>query len=411
MAVATQQTQPTGAWERQDLLNGCQAVAQGVRLADVDVIAAYPIRPYTEVMDALSKIIADGQLDAEYIIADSEHSQFEIVKHAASVGARSFAGSSGTGWMYGMEALVVTATDRLPPLFLVGNRALDDPGAFGVEHNDAMAVRDMGWLLCWATTAQEALEHVLIGYRVAEDKRVLMPMALAMDGAFLTHSQHMVQVPSTRGGQAVPPSLRSRQARVAPGQSDLDRAAGERGLGHGAAPPELGSGAPRQAGHRRGLPGVQQDLRRAVLESVLHRVHDRRRRDRAASASAPWRCRRGRRCAACATRARRSATSGLRWFRPFPSTELRELLGKFKGVGIIDRDCAHGSPDCGGILFHDMRSCLYPLTKRPVMTNFIGGLGGRDISIDDCIKMFDMTKHAADKGMEDVAVTWIGLRE
>ncbi len=184
-------------YEREDLLTGCQAVAQAVRLADVDVIAAYPIRPYTEVMDALSKIIADGQLDAEYIIADSEHSQFEIVKHASSVNARAFAGSSGTGWCYGFEALVVTATDRLPVLFLVGNRALDDPGAFGVEHNDAMAVRDMGWLLCWVTTPQEALEHVLIGYRIAEDKRVRMPMALAMDGAFLTHSQHMVKIPTT----------------------------------------------------------------------------------------------------------------------------------------------------------------------------------------------------------------------
>ena len=183
-------------WEREELLNGCQAVSHGVRLADVDVIAAYPMRPYTEVMDVLSKMIADGQLDAEYIIADSEHSQFEIVKHASSVGARAFAGSSGTGWMYGFEALVVTATDRLPPLFLVGNRALDDPGAFGVEHNDAMSIRDMGWLICWASTAQEALEHVLIGYRIAEDKRVRMPMALAMDGAFLTHSQHMLQVPS-----------------------------------------------------------------------------------------------------------------------------------------------------------------------------------------------------------------------
>ena len=102
-----------------------QAVAQGVRLADVDVIAAYSIRPYTEVMDAISKLIADGAFDAEYIIADSEHSQFEIVKHASSVNARAFGGSSGTGWMYGFEALVVTATDRLPPLFLVGNRALD----------------------------------------------------------------------------------------------------------------------------------------------------------------------------------------------------------------------------------------------------------------------------------------------
>ena len=183
-------------FEREELLTGCQAVSQAVRLADVDVIAAYPIRPYTEVMDQISKIIADGQLDAEYIVADSEHSQFEIVKHASAVGARAFAGSSGTGWCYGFEALVVTATDRLPVLFLVGNRALDDPGAFGVEHNDALAVRDMGWLLCWVSTAQEALEHVLIGYRIAEDAKVRMPMALAMDGAFLTHSQHIVKIPS-----------------------------------------------------------------------------------------------------------------------------------------------------------------------------------------------------------------------
>src|SRR5206468_624419 len=187
----------TPMYEREELLNGCQAVAQAVRLADVDVIAAYPIRPYTEVMDALSKIIADGELDSEYIIADSEHGQFEIVKHASAVGARSFAGSSGTGWCYGFEALVVTASDRLPVLFLVGNRALDDPGAFGVEHNDALAVRDMGWLICWVSTAQEALEHVLLGYRIAEDARVRMPMALAMDGAFLTHSQHVVKMPST----------------------------------------------------------------------------------------------------------------------------------------------------------------------------------------------------------------------
>src|SRR6059036_1400339 len=202
MAIA----QEPQVWEREELLTGCQAVSQAVRLADVDVIAAYPIRPYTEVMDQLSKIIADGQLDAEYIVADSEHSQFEIVKHASAVGARAFAGSSGTGWMYGMEALVVCATDRLPVLFLVGNRALDDPGAFGVEHNDAMAVRDMGWLLCWVTTPQEALEHVLIGYRIAEDKNVRMPMGLAMDGAFLTHSQHMVKIPTAEAvRQFLPP--------------------------------------------------------------------------------------------------------------------------------------------------------------------------------------------------------------
>ena len=216
VAMAKAKSDLSGVYDREDLLNGCQAVAHGVRLADVDVIAAYPIRPYTEVMDAISKLIADGQFDAEYIIADSEHSQFEIVKHASSVNARAFAGSSGTGWCYGFEALVVTATDRLPPLFLVGNRALDDPGAFGVEHNDAMAVRDMGWLLCWVTSPQEALEHVLIGYRIAEDKKVRMPMALAMDGAFLTHSQHMVKIPSVEAAKRFLPQYDLAERRLHP---------------------------------------------------------------------------------------------------------------------------------------------------------------------------------------------------
>src|SRR5438477_9526746 len=100
----------TPMYEREELLNGCQAVAQAVRLADVDVIAAYPIRPYTEVMDAISKIIADGELDAEYIIADSEHSHLSIVKHSASANARASAASSGTGRMSGFEALAVTGS-------------------------------------------------------------------------------------------------------------------------------------------------------------------------------------------------------------------------------------------------------------------------------------------------------------
>src|SRR5437899_4332106 len=183
-------------YEHEDLLTGCQAVSQGVRLADVDVIAAYPIRPYTEVMDALSKIIADGQMDAEYIIAESEHSQFEIVKHASAVGARVFAGSSGVGWFYAMEALAVTAGLRMPVVAIVGNRALDDPGAFGVEHNDALAVRDLGWMLTWVDTAQEALDTALMAWRLAEDRRVLLPIAIGMDGAYLTHSQVLVKVPS-----------------------------------------------------------------------------------------------------------------------------------------------------------------------------------------------------------------------
>jgi pyruvate ferredoxin oxidoreductase alpha subunit len=398
------------AWEREELLNGCQAVAQGVRLADVDVIAAYPIRPYTEVMDALSKIIADGQLDSEYIIADSEHSQFEIVKHASSVGARAFAGSSGTGWMYGFEALVVTATDRLPPLFVVGNRALDDPGAFGVEHNDAMAVRDMGWLLCWATTAQEALEHVLIGYRVAEDERVRMPMALAMDGAFLTHSQHMVQVPSQQAvARFLPPyDLGKRRLHpdnpisIAP-QVNEDWVMELRRQNWEAA---------RRA--KRVIAEAYQDFNRVFGERYPSPYFTEFMTEDAdavliglGSVAMPARTavRRLR------EKGRKVGYVGLRWFRPFPTDELRASLGRFRAVGVIDRNFAHGSPDSGGIMFHEIRSCLYPLERRPAVVDFMGGLGGRDLSINDCIRMHELTMDAANGADRDGYVTWIGLRE
>src|SRR5439155_23663086 len=101
----------------------------------------------------------------------------------------------------------------------------------------------------------------------------------------------------------------------------------------------------------------------------------------------------------------------LRWFRPFPTLELRESLQRFKVVGVIDRDFAHGSADDGGILLHEVRSCLYPAKNRPVVTNFITGLGGRDVSINDCVKMFDLTQQAAGHLSRDGQVTWIGVRE
>ena len=171
-------------------------------LADVDVITAYPIRPYDTVMQYVSQLKANGgAFDCDFIVAESEHSQFEIVKHASAVGARTFCGSSGVGWFYAFEAIAVTAGLRMPVVAMVGNRALDDPGAFGVEHNDALAVRDLGWMLYWVATAQEALDIALMAWRVAEDPNVFLPMAISCDGSFLTHSQALVNVPTARDVQ------------------------------------------------------------------------------------------------------------------------------------------------------------------------------------------------------------------
>ena len=410
VALATAKSDQSGVYEREDLLNGCQAVAQGVCLADVDVIAAYPIRPYTEVMDALSKLIADGKFDAEYIIADSEHSQFEIVKHASSVNARAFAGSSGTGWCYGFEALVVTATDRLPVLFLVGNRALDDPGAFGVEHNDAMAVRDMGWLLAWVTTPQEALEHVLIGYRIAEDKRVRMPMALAMDGAFLTHSQHMVKIPTAEAVRQFLPPYDLGEGRLHPDnpisiapQVNEDWVMELRRQNWDAA--RRARGVIKEAyrefnavfGERYSSPFFTEFMTDDA-DTVLIGL---------GTVCAPGRTA----CKRLREKGHKVGFVSLRWFRPFPTIELRESLKRFKAVGVIDRDFAHGSPDDGGILMHEVRSALYPLKNRPAITNIITGLGGRDVSIDDCIRMYEIAQKSKTEDKLDNFVTWIGVRE
>src|SRR3982751_3621430 len=117
--------------ETEQLATGCEAIAEAIRLADVDVMRAYPDRPYDGVMQAAAKLIANGKMDVEYIVADGEHSQFEIVKHACAVGSRVFVGSSGVGWFYAFEAIAVTAGLRPPGVALCGQPAPADPGAVG----------------------------------------------------------------------------------------------------------------------------------------------------------------------------------------------------------------------------------------------------------------------------------------
>ena len=116
------------------------------------------------------------------------------------------------------------------------------------------------------------------------------------------------------------------------------------------------------------------------------------------------------RAGVCGSRDTRSATSICAGSGPFPTDELRECLGRFKGVGVIDRDFAHGSPDNAASLMHEVRSCLYSLRERPNVINFIGGLGGRDISIEECIKMYESTL-AAGRDVPEELVSWTGLRE
>ncbi|HSC70548.1 MAG TPA: pyruvate ferredoxin oxidoreductase [Candidatus Methylomirabilis sp.] len=402
-------TQPVPTADKEMLISGCAAIAQALRLASIDVVTAYPIRPYDTVMQAVAKLIASGELDAEYIVASSEHDQFEIVKHASAVGARVFCGSSGVGWMYAMEAITVTPALRLPMVALVGNRALDDPGAFGCEHNDALSVRDLGWMLTWVDTAQEALDTALIAYRVAEDPRIFLPCAIAADGAFLTHSEALVKVPSQQKvDQFLPKYNRGEKLlhpdnpiTVAP-QANEDWVMEIRKQNDNAM--RRARGVIEQAcadysrifGRQSGNPFVEEYMT-ADAEVILFgqgtlsmpvKVGVRKLREQG----------------------HKVGFVRLRWFRPFPTVEIQEALGKVKAVGVIDRDYSFGSPNYGGVLYNEVRSALYDLPRRPAVVSFVCGLGGREVTLDSVTEMSEILLKAAKTGRVDQPNYWIGVR-
>src|ERR1700758_813945 len=176
-------------------INGCVASAQAAKYADVDVIAAYPIRPYTATMMALAQMVANGELDAEYIVADSEHSQLSIAHGASSSGARVFTGSSGVGVQFAYELYSPISGSRMPVQMMIADRTLDPPGDFGSEHTDALSTRDMGWIMGWSCDAQEAFDNHLIAYRIGEDPRVLLPQMVCQDGFFVSHITSDVELP------------------------------------------------------------------------------------------------------------------------------------------------------------------------------------------------------------------------
>ncbi len=378
-------------------------------MADVDVITAFPIRPYDTVMQYVSKLIADGAFNCEYIVAESEHSQFEIVKHASAVGARTFAGSSGVGWLYAYEALAVTTGLRLPVVAMVGNRALDDPGAFGCEHNDALSVRDLGWMLRWVDTAQEAMDAAFMEWRVAEDPRVYLPCAISTDGAFLTHSQQIVQVPDqTLVDQFLPPYDRGKFVLHPDNPVTIAPQVNEDWLMEIRRQTDEGMRQSREV-----IIEAHNDLKRIFNRDEENPFIEEYMTDGAdvvlvgmGTLSLPLRVtvRRLR------EQGRKVGFVRVRWFRPFPDQELRESLSKFKAVGIIDRDYSLGAPQNGGVLYTEVRSAMYDADVRVPIVGYIAGLGGREVTIQSATEMFDLTQNVADTGVIEEQLRWIDVR-
>jgi len=180
---------------QKEILEGAMAVAHAVARCRPEVIAAYPITPQTHISEELSTIVADGELDAEFVKVESEFGAASVVLGASAAGARAYTATSSQGLMLMAEVLWNMAGMRLPVVLACANRSVSSPLSIWCDHQDAESIRDCGVIQIYAEDAQEAVDQHVIAFKVAEDRRVLLPMMVNLDGFLLTHVFEPVELP------------------------------------------------------------------------------------------------------------------------------------------------------------------------------------------------------------------------
>ena len=389
-------------------LNGCAAAAYAALYANVDVITAYPIRPYTAIMMNLSQFVADGLLDAEYMVTDGEHSQLSAAFGAGSCGARAFTGSSGVGVTYAYEMYSIISGARIPVHMSIADRTLDPPGDFGSEHTDALCTRDMGWLMGWAATPQEEFDKSLLAYAIGEDPRVLLPQMVVQDGYFVSHIAGEVEMPSVGQVDAFLPPYKL--------PFPLDP---RRPVSHG---PQIhpSQGPPLQLERARAMedaiPVIREktnEFARVFGRQYPHFVEEYRLDDAEIAIVIS-----GGHSVTCRAAINRLRERGIKigmarllWIRPFPSDDLCHALRGVKAAGVVETNLGLGGPTYGGILAPDVSGALYQAGHRPLLTSFMAGLGGETVPTAEFEWMAAKLAQAAERGHVEKAAHWVGFED
>src|SRR5438094_5236435 len=405
MAVKPSVEPATGKMVR---VSGCTAAALAAKYADVDVVTAYAIRPSTAIMMTLAQMIANGELDAEYIHADGEHAQLSAALGAGSAGARAFTGSSGVGVTFAYELFSFISGARIPVQMAFAYRTLDPPGDFGSEHTDALCTRDMGWLMGWAATPQEVFDKSLLAYAIGEDPRVLLPQMVVQDGYFVSHIAGEVEMPAAAQVDAYLPPYRL--------PFPLDP---RRPVSHG---PQIhpSQGPPLQLERARAMEDAIPVLREktdafgaAFGRHYAHFVEEYMLDDAdialVISGGHSVTCRAAIRL--LRERGIKIGMARLMWIRPFPSDDLRAALRGVKAVGVVETNLGLGGSTYGGILAPDVTTALYHAENRPLVTSFMAGLGGETIPAAEFEWMAGKLSQALDRGQVDKPAHWVGFEE
>ncbi len=390
---------------RRLILTGNDAGAEAMRQIDPDVVACFPITPQTELMHKFAEHVADGEVKAEFVLVESEHSAMSATVGAAAAGARAMTATSANGLALMWEIVYIAASYRLPIVMPVINRALSGPINIHCDHSDSMGCRDSGWIQLYSENVQEVYDNIIQAVRIAEHPDVLLPVMVTFDGFIISHTAEVLEgledaeVKKWVGEFEPKYSLLNTDEPLTFGPLDLQDYYFEHkrqqveGMRHA---PAVISEIGKLYGQLSGRPyDLLESYQLSDAELVVIALGS-----TAGTTKAVVDDLRG--------EGLRAGLLKIRAFRPFPEAEIVEALAAAKAVAVLDRSISFGAP--GGPVHKEIRAALYGSGLSAGIVDYIYGLGGRDISTEHIRLVFEDLKTVATAGTPSDNIRFVGLR-
>lgn len=391
---------------KRDRLSGNEAIATALRQINPDVFPAFPITPSTEIPQYFASFVANGQVDTEFIPVESEHSSMSAAIGACAAGARSLTATSSCGLAYMWEELYIAASNRLPLALALVNRALSGPININCDHSDSMGARDSGWIQIYAENNQEAYDNMVQAYRISEHKDVRLPIMICQDGFITSHAVENIELledEDVKGfvGEYEPDNyLLNPECPLAVGpysvtdyymEAKRNQAEGMRHVKDVVL--EVAKEFAGISGREYGLfeEYCLEDAQRAVviIGSAAGTTKDAIDKLRA--------------------KGEKVGLLKIRLFRPFPAEEIAKALSHVKAVAIMDR--AEGYSNQGGPLGADVMAAMFRARSQAFAVNYVYGLGGRDVRVEDMEHIFDVLSEIIEKEDAGETYRYLGVRE
>lgn len=388
-------------------VTGDAAVAEAMRAIEPDVVGVYPITPQTIIVERYAEFVARGEVDTEFVGAESEHSAMSICIGAAAAGARAMTATSSQGLALMWEMLYIASGLRLPIVMFNVNRTLSAPINIHCDHSDSMGARDSGWIQIFSENAQEAYDNMIQAVRIAEHEEIFLPVMVLMDGFTISHALQRVELLNDEA---------------------IKKFVGD----YKPVYPLLDAKNPVTWGAFDSLHGYYFEFKRAQIEAMSkakdvtikigqeygklsgrsYGLFESYKLEDAEVALVAMGSVAGTAKVAVDELRRGGAKVGLlklRVFRPFPVAELAASLSHLKVCAVIDR--AHGLAGQGGPLYEEIQAAVLNICPSVKLTNYIAGLGGRDITLDNVTQVYTEAMKAAKTGKITRPINYVGLRE